>query len=286
MKQYLSKIKPFYHSEFKDFYEKLDELLNTENSYFLPEKNGTKKDLLFLTATHGDEEIGKSVMQEIWSKEARKVSHKAKESMQDYSRTHRFDWLVANEKALAEKKRFVDVDLNRSAPGNHASEKYEEKRAAQLLDYSKSYNYVIDLHGSKANTGLFTIITKLSFDDLLLAAQFDIPNIVIWLASEQRETGPLVQYMEPAIEIECGPKTDARTMKELQKNIKSFLQKYNTPVMSEDFKNKNIYMVYDKLESCDLELKDFHEVEHEGEEFYPLLVGEYDISCYKMFKLK
>jgi len=262
----LNQIPQFYQKDFSNFQNKLNSFLNSNDQHFLPQKNGTKKDILFLGATHGDEKIGVDVLQTLPANK-------------------NFDWILANEKAFAANKRFIDVDMNRNAPGNINSELYEEKRAAELVRQFKNYNYVVDIHGSVANSGLFIILTKLVFDDLLLALQFDIPNIVIWLPKEQKATGPLVQFANPGIEIECGPKDSEKLRIILKQILDDFVTNYCKGIDKNNLKNKNIFWVYGKLENNKEKLVDFQKTVINDEEFYPLLVGEYGIGCYKMTKV-
>ncbi len=256
----------FYQEDFDRFSQKLNGFLNSEKQYFLPQKNGTKKDILFLGATHGDEKIGVDVLSSL-------------------PLDNRLDWLIANEKALAENKRFIDADMNRNAPGTLDSAHYEVRRAYELVGQFKNYNYVIDIHGSVSNCGIFIILTKLSFDDLLLALQLDIPNIVIWLPSQKKEVGPLVQFAEPAIEIECGPKDCEKLRMELKDILEKFITNYDKGIDKTKLKNKKIFWVYGKMVDNKTPLVDFEKTTIDGEEFYPLLVGEYGIGCYKMKQL-
>jgi len=253
--------------EFEQFQQKLNVFVDSSEQHVLPVKNGIKKDILFLGATHGDEKVGVKALQRL-------------------EESNKFDWLLANEEAYKEGKRFLEIDMNRAAPGNIDSEKYEERRVAEILRKFNSYNYVVDIHGTVANSGLFIILTKLSFDDLLLALQFDIPNIVIWLPKEKKATGPLVEFAQPGIEIECGPKESEAVTEELTEKLKTFLNNYNEPITKDNLKGKSIFWVEGKIEKSSVPLKDFELTKVEGEEFYPLLVGEYGISCYKMTKIK
>lgn len=256
----------YYQEDFDRFQKKLEAFMNQNEHHFLPVKNGRKKDILFIGATHGDESVGVDALERL------------KES-------NTFDWLLANEKTYEAGKRFLEVDMNRSAPGKIDSDIYEERRVAEIIRKFDSYNYVVDIHGTVANSGIFIIITKPSFEDLLLALQFDIPNIVIWLPREKKDTGPLVEFAEPAIEIECGPKNSEAVTQELIEKLKTFLNKYNEPITKDKLKGKSLFLVNGRIKKSLVSMKDFELTEIEGEEFYPLLVGEYGISCYKMKKI-
>ena len=110
------------------------------------------KKILFIAAVHGDEKIGVEAINKI---QKTKLSEK-------------FDSLIANQKALAQNKRFIDSDLNRIFPGN-VNGNYEEKRAKEITKIAKNYDFVIDLHGTISNTGIFIIIPKFTLANLLLA---------------------------------------------------------------------------------------------------------------------
>ena len=58
------------------------------------------------------------------------------------------DAIIANDEALAANARFTDQDLNRSFPGNKASEAYELKRANELTELCKQYDVVLDFHNT------------------------------------------------------------------------------------------------------------------------------------------
>ena len=255
-------INPMHRKSFIEFGRRLAELRATDELFFLPKKAGIKN-VLFLAGTHGDEPVGLEIMKALGS-----------------GKKH--DWLVANEKAVALSRRFVDCDMNRSAPGALQSDKYEERRAAEILLKAKDYNGVVDLHNHTLETRTFIILTKPNFVDLLLAAQFDINDIVVWLPSERRATGPLTEFIEPAIEIEANRGDKERLIVSIQK----FVGQYETPVTKNNLIGKNIYWVYGKRFEPLAGGRDFEVARHGDEEFYPLMCGQYfGIGCYKMIRL-
>ncbi len=58
------------------------------------------------------------------------------------------DTLLANEMAIKADKRFVSTDLNRSFPGDLASDNYETRRAAEVLRACEGYDLVLDFHNT------------------------------------------------------------------------------------------------------------------------------------------
>ncbi len=235
-------------------------------------EDSATKDILFLAGTHGDEWVGVKVLQEL------------NQEMPD----KKISWVLANEKAIKLRKRFIDVDLNRVAPGDPKARAYESRRAEELLKIAKGYRYVIDIHANKANTGLFTIVTNPKPENLFLAAALPIENIVIWTAKESAATGPLTQFVKRGVEIECGPKGSEVMKGQLYTAISNIIEK-GIVTDSRDFSTKKWFKVFGKVSKGELNkqtikrLRDFKEVTTNKESFFPLLVGVYENAvCYKM----
>ena len=131
-----------------------------------------KKKILFLAATHGNEGFSIPILKKLASK-------------YDLSK---FDWKISNPMALDKKKRFIEADLNRVAPGNKDSSKYEIRRAYELMQVFKKYDYIIDIHGTPAKTGIFTIVTNPKKENLILAALLPFQNIVSLESKGSKET--------------------------------------------------------------------------------------------------
>jgi hypothetical protein len=231
-------------------------------------------EILFLTAVHGDEKLGYKIFKKL-----------EKENL------GKFNWLIANEKAFKLGRRFIDVVLNRIAPGRKGAKEYERRRAFELLKISKKYRYVIDVHDTKANTGIFTIVTNPKLINLFLASVLPIKNVVIWASNESKESGPITQFVDCGVEIEAGPRNSSLVQERLYRILKSIIK--NGIVFTLDSaSSKNWFQVYGKLtkkevEPCDVKkMKDFKKTMINGETFFPLLIGEYEkIVCYKMQKI-
>lgn len=219
-----------------------------------------KKQLLILTAIHGDE--GFSIP-----------------TIKSLSKKYKFDWIICNPNALKKNRRFIDTDLNRSAPGNLKSGSYEERLAYKIIDQTVLYKEVIDIHGSVSKTGIFIIVTNPSWENIEFAKKFDIDNVVLWPGL--KDTGPLTQFIPNSLEIECGSKNDKKITGQLNKILDKFLNR--------EFRKEkqNIFIVTDILASpVKVKMKDFVETKYKGKEFYPLLVDQYNgIKCYMMQKL-
>ena len=228
-----------------------------------------RKKILFLAATHGNEGFTIPILQKLSKK----------------NNLTKFDWKVANPDALKKKQRFVDADLNRIAPGSKDSSRSETRCAYELMEISKKYKCVIDLHGTSAKTGIFTIVTNPKNENLILASVLPFQNIVLWSPKDLKKPGPLTQFVDCGVEIECGPKDLIEIQKKLYEGLYSFLN--NDSIQSQ----KTFFQVYGKFLKKDYKdkqgkLNEFQEVNIKNEKFYPLLVNRYsDITCYKMKKI-
>ncbi len=68
--------------------------------------------------------------------------------------------ILANEEALAAKKRFIDSDLNRCFPGK-SNGNHEERLASSLMLEIKNSEYVLDIHTTTSELKVTPIIAKL-----------------------------------------------------------------------------------------------------------------------------
>lgn len=230
--------------------------------------------ILLLTAMHGDEKMGRHVLQKLQKEKPGK-----------------FTWIIANEQAQKTQIRFVDADLNRVAPGIKDAKEYEVRRAYELLKIVKDYKYLIDIHDTIANSGIFTIITNLKLENLFLAVALPIRNIVIWASKKSKKIGPLTRFVSCGIEIECGPRNSKKIQEQLYDIIKSIIDK-GIVFDKKSISSKVLFQVYGKFTKSEFskkhlgELKDFKKVKIKDESFYPLLVGQYeDAICYKMKRI-
>lgn len=220
---------------------------------------------LFIGGTHGDEPIGVDVLREL------------------ERTTPDLHWIVGNPKALEQGTREFEGDLNRSAPGDASSPRYAERRAAEILSSAQPYGSVVDIHGTSSAADIFIIITHPCPETFALAACFDIQNVVIWPSITPDLKGPLSESLPCAIEIECGPKQASETRQRLKEVLEAYLSE------SKPKRTQYFFEAYGTLELADIpsSLQEFSSCEARGEQFYPLLVGEYaskNIACYKLRK--
>jgi len=232
-----------------------------------------KKQILFILATHGDEAFSVNLFKRLERVMPRDL--------------YGYDWIIGNDKALEKRVRFTDADLNRSAPGSSNSSVYEEKRAAELIELANRYKFVIDIHGTISNTGVFTIIPKPTLQNLLFAAILPIKRNVLWFSSRSLKNGPIVQFCRPpALEIECGPRMNPKRLFQLETILKDILVRLKNLEIEtaiKEVKKKDFYKVYGSQNKWNKRLEDFQLAKMGDEEFYPLLVDQYrDVAFYKM----
>jgi len=229
----------------------------------------TEKKILFLSEVHGDEKIGTEILDNLKEEFLGQFAH-----------------IIANEKASKKNVRFIDCDLNRSAPGEKTSDFYEKKRAYELIEIAKQFDIVIDIHDSTSNTGIFSLVTNPTIKNLALANSLPIKNIVIWPGEKDAETGPLTEFMDCAIEIECGPKNSPKIKNELKEIVEQII-KSKFQLRDLDFKNKKIFKVQNKIMKKDAfglnNIEDFKPVIYKNKKIIPLLVNQYpEILCYNL----
>ena len=69
--------------------------------------------------------------------------------------------VIANEEAIAQQKRFIDVDLNR-AFATSSRIHHEERLAAELLRAIQSSTYVLDIHNTTSDILMTPIVTSMN----------------------------------------------------------------------------------------------------------------------------
>lgn len=236
------------------------------------------KKLLLIAATHGDEKIGVEVI----------------ERLNNEGYQGKFDYLIANSKALKKNIRFIDADLNRSYPGEKNSPFYEKRKAYDNLKLAKEYQYIIDIHETGGGISDFIIVPREKISKLFPLQFIDLKKAVLWPDPK----GSISQVLDNAIELEFVMKN--RNKKEVIAKAANIIEKFLAKVESNscsakldcDVSNKEIYYVYGELltngKICSDSLRNFEKIKIDSEEFYPLLVGQYlkeGIVCYKMRKI-
>jgi succinylglutamate desuccinylase len=234
----------------------------------------TKKELLIIGATHGNEKIGVEVLEILKNKKLDKY----------------FDFLIANPQALKQNKRFIDFDLNRAYPGDSHSNLYEKKRASQILKIASKYKYIIDIHEASQGINNFIIAPRKKVGCKDFIKLIDINTLLLWPDPK----GPLGELLDNSIELEFGMKNKKRdsVVSLAEKIVEKIIKRLYFDGDKTAFTKQKYYYVYGKLLKKDIKndisFKDFEPVRLNREKFFPLLVGQYindGIVCYKMKKI-
>lgn len=193
-----------------------------------------------------------------------------------------FPFFIGNPRALEENKRFIDVDLNRCFPGKKDGN-YEEKRAFELLNKLKEFDYVLDLHSSSNYCPLFGIITKSDKDKIDFAKKLGLKRLVImpeYFASGKA----LIDFVKCGISLESGPHNRKENVGEVFELINNFV---DGRILDDEIEIFEVVDVIKKEVEGEILINNFEEVKKEeliirGEfanqiaefGFIPVLVGE------------
>lgn len=216
---------------------------------------------------HGDEPAGKKAIEKILEKDF------------DYKKPVKF--IIANEEALQEDKRYLDSDLNRVFPGDINSEDREEKLAAKILE-EVGDSKVLDIH------------TTYSFErPFATTKSFENPEMGMIKASganyavkfdEERGT---VKDFATGIVVEVGLQHSDQAVKNAIEVIENFLSYYD--VIGGDFEvsDPELFLHEEQVEGNWEFLKENFQKVEEGEifarrgdkeltadqDFYPVLMS-------------
>lgn len=118
--------------------------------------------ILIIGAQHGDERLGPRLNRFLKSDAV--------------GRYENVTYLCGNPRAFRRNVRFTETDLNRSYDPT-VPRTYEEKRAAKILQHIRQgrYDYVLDIHTSRADVGRFFLATHLdgAVADIVSASRFE-----------------------------------------------------------------------------------------------------------------
>lgn len=229
-------------------------------------------DILLIGATHGNEPLGVRAIERL------RAQYKE------------FDGIVGSPDAFARNCRGFQGDLNRSGPGDPLSERYSARRAFELLALARRYREVIDLHSTGNDTGLFVIVTNPTPQNLRLAGMLPIRRVVLLPSIRPDLKGPLSEFFNCGVEIECGLEDDPATEDALVEALAEWFDTRNAKESEPTaalLADKELFVVYDALTRpvAAGTLRDFVPTCFDGESFVPLFVDAYtasDVTCYKM----
>ena len=228
------------------------------------DKGNGEPEIVVIGSIHGDEPAGKNAIESLIKSN-------------QFEKPVRF--IVANEKALKQDKRYIDSDLNRSFPGDPESEKYEERLASRIMEKIEGKT-VLDLHTTHSYPEPFANIK--SIEDVEYVKECNVDTAVYF----PEESGALTGQAE-GIVIETGYQKSEEAVKNAEEVTKNFLA--SRGVIDEEYSTSDpeVFRYYETVEG-DYEFlaNNFQRVEagtvyarNESEElvaeeaFYPVLMS-------------
>ena len=238
--------------------------------------------------THGDERIGLKVAKEI------EKLHIGKDILTVQ---------IANPRALAEHKRFIDQDLNRSFPGKKNGN-YEQRLAYSLLPAVKKADLVIDIHSTASGLKDALIVARMSKKNKQYIGVIKPKYLLLMNAVKNKD---MLSYAKNGIAFEYGKDKDASVLENIVTDIKRIFAHLGIiePVV---FSEKNIETQYFNVVSAVAKPKEYrltsniknYKLVKNGqsyardrnkflrakEDFYPVLFGQKNYEDIFGFKAK
>ena len=125
--------------------------------------------------------------------------------------------IIANEKAMAEDKRYIDKDCNRAFPGDQDAQDHEQQLAAALLETVRGTT-VIDLHTTPSTNTPFCVVAGMDEQIRKLARASGLAHLV----DIGYESGGLIQHV-PGISIECGRRQTEEAIEQGYEAVRNIL---------------------------------------------------------------
>lgn len=127
--------------------------------------------------------------------------------------------VIANEEARAAEQRYLDTDLNRSFPGDPASEAHETRLAAELTEQLEGCS-ILSLHSTQSYDNLFAITNGMGEFERHICPRLSVDAVVDAGAFER---GRLFSSLPRTIEIECGHQGSDRAAENAYQVAREFL---------------------------------------------------------------
>ena len=247
-----------------------------------------KPTIVLIGSIHGDEPVGKRVIEAIGEYEILKGT---------------LITIIGNPLALKKKKRYIDDDLNRCFPGKRRGS-HEERLAYQIKRIISRADYCIDIHSTTTNTRYATIVKKTNKGIRTLLSLFSPKHVVIMPSGIG--DGSLINFCTAGISLEYGQHYNEKTYKESleeviiilnnlgiiktkikQKKTKTqFFKIYQTEIKPKSFKMKKTLQNFTYIKKGELLGKVGNEKIVSKEGFYPVLFGPHSYEDIMGFKAK
>ena len=242
----------------------------------IKKKGKEKPSIAIVGCLHGDEIIGKLVINELRKLELKKGG---------------LTFIIGHPEAVKKRKRFLERDLNRIFPGKKNG-CIEEKIAYDLSKIIKRFDLVIDIHATNSDFKELAIITKYGVKEKKILKDIPIKNIAL---IDKKVFGgkDMISYAKLGVSLDYGPDKTGKNFPLAVRHIKNILKNVGViDGVGKKYKEKNIYTVsgtYDVSKDFkhDIKLKDFKLIkksqlvgkDKKGKifskvDFYPLFLGD------------
>jgi succinylglutamate desuccinylase len=218
-------------------------------------------------AIHGDEPAGKEAIERFLEKDI------------EFRKPVQF--IVANEEALEENKRFIEKDVNRAFPGDPESEFREERLAAELLEKVEGTT-VLDIHTTQSYPKPFSTIKGTDERTVELLSAANIEEAICF----PENSGVFVEFVD-GIVVEAGLPGSDETVDNALVTIENFLAYFGAIEGEYETSEPEIYEYIETVDGdWEFLAENFEKVEEgevyarrDGEElraeedFYPVLMS-------------
>lgn len=191
-----------------------------------------------------------------------------------------YDVLCVNKKAVQENVRFLEKDMNRTAPWVQWSNIYELARWYEVQNAIQKYDFVIDIHCTLSHCWVCIIFPIFTQDHKNILPSMPWENAVLW-QPENPNNWPITQFCTCWFELEVWP-ANRENIEILWKSLWIFID--NITNNKQQVFPHNIYKKIGILSRSNIiPEEDFSCLQHDGESVYSFLgKNRYkeDIGCY------
>ncbi len=214
------------------------------------------KRILILAQQHGNEPLGRLIYTEL--------KKRGEQSPQ-------IEYMVANPKAVRQKVRYTESDLNRSF-NCRPRDTYEKRRAHTILQKIKMRNYalVLDFHTTNCEVGSMALVHGLNHEAMNFIGYTTITKVVDM--QNDIASHSLIGSYPNSISIEVENKTISDSIiKGLADAVINFL--HNKPRKSKQVKLYTVTELITKKSISIVDQKRLQNFVKFNDQYYPILVG-------------
>lgn len=209
------------------------------------EKGKGEAEIAVVACMHGDELSGKKALERFLDS--------------DIELQKPVKFIIANEKAIEEEKRFIDSDLNRCFPGDPESNSHENRLAAKLMEELEGLQ-TLTLHSMKEFEEMFCLVNSVN-EDLIKA-----PGVEKAVDVEPLDKDSIEKYNQ-AVSVETGTLGSKQATENAFKVITNFLAYFEAIDSESGDRRPELFEMYDVVQGdYEFTAENFEKVE-EGEIF-------------------